>query len=102
MTFRSKFIPSFYLFMTTGNQTEEDTIAHRKLACFVRPQLLCGSSSASHMNDIDVLIEDSESQLFLKNENGICPDWFFCVDGGPDKNPRHLKSYATFLKNMWI
>jgi hypothetical protein len=89
--------------MTAGNETEEDedTIVPRKLACFVRPQLFCSSSSASHMEDINVLLGDSESQLFLKNENGIRPVWFFVVDGGPDENPRHLKnvsSYCSFFK----
>ncbi|CAG8836677.1 44363_t:CDS:2, partial [Gigaspora margarita] len=50
---------------------------------FIRPQYNVGTKSFNHI---------------FENNGQIKPIWVLLVDGGPDKNPRHLKNICRYSR----
>src|SRR6266498_3912665 len=51
------------------------------------------------MQDLESLTLDSKYDDMLKTSNRqIWPIWMLLVDGGPDKNPRHLKNIKVYCQ----
>ncbi|CAB4489746.1 unnamed protein product [Rhizophagus irregularis] len=94
---RQKLIPSVYLIMKP--EESKDELRTGQLAIFVCPQWSVGTSSLTHMQDLESLTLDSKYDDMLKTSNGqIRPIWMLLVDGGPDENPRHLKNIKVYCQ----
>ncbi|CAI2197250.1 6766_t:CDS:2, partial [Funneliformis geosporum] len=55
-----------------------------------------GTSSITHMQDLERLTLDPQYNDTLKTDGEIRPIWVLLVDGGPDENPRHLKNIKMY------
>jgi hypothetical protein len=81
------------------NQNESnDELRTGKLAIFVRPQWSLGTSSLTHMQDLESLASNSQYDDVLKTNGTIRPIWILLVDGGPDENPKHLKNIKSYCQ----
>ena len=94
--FGQKLIPSVYL-MIKPNEKNDD-LRTGQLAIFVRRQWSFGTSSLTHMEDLECLTQDSQYDDVLKFNGEIRPIWVLLVDGGPDENPRHLKNIKVYCQ----
>jgi hypothetical protein len=52
------------------------------------------------MHYLESLTLDSKYDDALKINGQIRSIWMLLVDGGPDKNPRHLKNIRVYSKNL--
>ncbi|GBC23550.2 hypothetical protein GLOIN_2v1766467 [Rhizophagus irregularis DAOM 181602=DAOM 197198] len=93
---QQKLIPSVYLLINLSDTN--DTFCNGQLSIFVRPQYHVGTSSSTHMSDLNSLIQDSQFDRILKINGQIKPIWILLVDGGPDENPRHMKNIFQYCK----
>src|SRR4051794_27120372 len=84
-----KLIPSISLIIKPNESNDE--LRTGKLAICVRHQWSFGTSSLTHMQDLESLTSDPQYDDALKINREIRPIWVLLVDGGPDENPRHLK-----------
>ena len=75
-----------------------DELRTGQLAIFVRRQWSLGTSSLTHMQDLESLVLDPQYNDILKKNEEIRPIWVLLVDGGPDENPRHLKNIKTYCQ----
>ena len=91
-----KLIPSVYLMIKPNESNDELRIG--KLAIFVRRQWSLGTSSLTHMQDLESLTSDPQYDDALKINGEIRPIWVLLVDGGPDENPRHLKNIKMYCQ----
>ncbi|PKY60731.1 hypothetical protein RhiirA4_431338 [Rhizophagus irregularis] len=91
-----KLVPSVYL-ITKPNESN-DELRTGQLAIFVRRQWSLGTSSLTHMQDLESLVLDPQYDDVLKTGREIRPIWVLLVDGGPDENPRHLKNIKTYCQ----
>ncbi|CAB4406867.1 unnamed protein product [Rhizophagus irregularis] len=91
-----KLIPSVYLMIKPNEANDE--LRTGQLAIFVRRQWSLGTSSLTHMQDLESLVLDSQYNDVLKKNGEIRPIWVLLVDGGPDENPRHLKNIKTYCQ----
>lgn len=91
-----KLIPSVYLMIKPNEANNE--LRTGQLAIFVRRQWSLGTSSLTHMQDLESLVLDSRYDDVLKKNGEIRPIWVLLVDGGPDENPRHLKNIKTYCQ----
>jgi hypothetical protein len=89
-----KLIPSVYLMIKPNDSNNE--LRTGQLAIFVRPQWSLGTSSVTHMQDLNSLTIDPKYDDVLKNNGDIRPIWILLVDGGPDENPRYLKNIKAY------
>ncbi|EXX75382.1 hypothetical protein GLOIN_2v1783204 [Rhizophagus irregularis DAOM 181602=DAOM 197198] len=89
-----KLVPSVYLMIKPNELNDE--LRTVQLAIFVRRQWSLGTSSLSHMQDLENLTLDPKYNDVLKTNREIRPIWVLLVDGGPDENPRHLKNIKTY------
>lgn len=89
-----KLIPSVYLMIKPNESSDE--LRTGKLAIFVRRQWSLGTSSLTHMQDLESLTLDPQYDDILKINGEIRPIWVLLVDGGPDENPRHFKNIKTY------
>jgi len=94
--FGQKLIPSVYL-MIKPNEKNDD-LRTGQLAIFVRRQWSFGTSSLTHMEDLECLTQDSQYDDVLKFNGEIQLIWVLLVDGGPDENPRHLKNIKVYCQ----
>uniref|UniRef100_U9U9H8 C2H2-type domain-containing protein n=1 Tax=Rhizophagus irregularis (strain DAOM 181602 / DAOM 197198 / MUCL 43194) TaxID=747089 RepID=U9U9H8_RHIID len=94
--FGQKLIPSVYLIINPNESNDE--LRTGKLAIFIRPQWSLGTSSLTHMQDLESLASNSQYDDALKTNGMIRPIWILLVDGGPDENPRHLKNIKTYCQ----
>ncbi|GBC47991.2 uncharacterized protein LOC106141435 [Rhizophagus irregularis DAOM 181602=DAOM 197198] len=93
---QQKLIPSVYLLINPSDTN--DTFRNGQLSIFVRPQYQIGTSSTSHMSDLNSLVQDSRFDEILKVNEQIKPIWILLVDGGPDENPRHMKNIIQYCR----
>ena len=93
---QQKLIPSVYLLINPSDTN--DTFRNGQLSIFIRPQYQIGTSSTSHMNDLNSLIQDNRFDEILKVDGQIKPIWILLVDGGPDENPRHMKNIFQYCR----
>ncbi|CAB4415079.1 unnamed protein product [Rhizophagus irregularis] len=93
---QQKLILSVYLLINLSDTN--DTFCNGQLLIFIRPQYQVGTSSATHMSDLNSLTQDSRFDEILKVNGQIKPIWIILVDGGPDKNPRHMKNIYQYCR----
>nr|CAG8683580.1 15397_t:CDS:2 [Entrophospora candida] len=91
-----KLVPSVYLMIKPNESNDE--LRTGQLAIFVRRQWSLGTSSHTHMQDLESLTLDPQYDDVLKTNGEIRPIWVLLVDGGPDENPRHLKNIKTYCQ----
>jgi len=93
---QQKLIPSIYLLINPSDTN--DTFRNGQLSIFVRPQYQVGTSSETHMNDLNSLTQDSRFDGILKVDGQIKPIWILLVDGGPDENSQHMKNIHQYCR----
>jgi len=91
-----KLVPSVYLMIKPNELNDE--LRTGQLAIFVRRQWSLGTSSITHMQDLERLTLDPQYNDILKTDGEIRPIWVLLVDGGPDENPRHLKNIKMYCQ----
>src|SRR5437763_1052409 len=69
--FRQKLIPLVYLMINPNEFNDE--LRTRKLAIFIRPQWSLGSSSLMHIQDLKILVLNSQYDNVLKTNGMIWP-----------------------------
>jgi hypothetical protein len=65
---------------------------------FIRLQYQVGTSSATHISDLNSLIQDSCFNEILKVDGQIKPIWIFLIDEGSDENPCHMKNIYQYCR----
>src|SRR2546430_7648818 len=93
---QQKLIPSVYLLINPRNTN--DTFRNGQLSIFICPQYQVGTSSATHMSDLNSLTQDARFDEILKTDGQIKPIWILLVDGGPDENLRHMKNIFEYCR----
>ncbi|CAJ0639169.1 5463_t:CDS:2 [Entrophospora sp. SA101] len=96
-----KLVPSVYLMIKPNESNDE--LRTGQLAIFVHCQWSLGTSSHTHMQDLESLTLDPQYDDLLKTNGAIRPIWVLLVDGGSDENPRHLKTLkhtVNFFENL--
>ena len=93
---QQKLIPSVYLLINPRDTN--DTFRNGQLSIFIRPQYQVGTSSATHMSDLNSLTQDARFDEILKTDGQIKPIWILLVDGGPDENSRHMKNIFEYCR----
>ncbi|GET58415.1 hypothetical protein GLOIN_2v1766467 [Rhizophagus irregularis DAOM 181602=DAOM 197198] len=91
-----KLVLSVYL-ITKPNESN-DELQTEQLAIFVRHQWSLGTSSLTHMQDLESLVLDPQYDDVLKTGGEIRPIWVLLVDERPDENPRHLKNIKIYCQ----
>ncbi|CAB4437126.1 unnamed protein product [Rhizophagus irregularis] len=91
-----KLVPSVYLMIKPNELNDE--LRTGQLAIHVRRQWSLGTSSLTHMQDLESLVLDPQYNDVLKTNGEIRSVWVLLVDGGPDENPRHLKNIKTYCQ----
>src|SRR5204863_2818790 len=66
---QQKLIPSVYLLINPKNTN--DTFRNGQLSIFIRPQYQVGTSSATHMSDLNSLTQDARFDEILKTDGQI-------------------------------
>ena len=95
-----KLIPSVYLVINPADSS--NTLRTGQLSIFIRPEYFVGTSSATHISDLENIVSN-ENFSILKKENKVRPIWVLLVDGGPDENPKHMKNiiqYAHLFRSL--
>src|SRR5438128_9423670 len=77
---KMKLIPSVYLVIDPVDSN--DALRSGQLAIFVRPEHFVGTSSLTHMSDLQSIIANQQFTAALMRENTIRPIWVLLVDGG--------------------
>ncbi|CAB4430947.1 unnamed protein product [Rhizophagus irregularis] len=93
---QQKLIPSVYLLINPSDMN--DTFRNGQLLIFIRPQYQIGTSSTTHIIDLNSLIQDSHFDEILKIDGHIKPIWIILVDGSLDKNSRHMKVIYQYCR----
>src|ERR1044071_9895352 len=75
-----------------------DNLRMGQLAIFVCRQWSLGTSSLTHMQDLESLILDPQYDDALKADGEIRPIWILLLDGRPDENQRHLKNIKKYIQ----
>src|SRR3954447_24700774 len=91
-----KLVPSVYLMIKPSESNDE--LRTGQLAIFIRRQWSFGTSSLTHMQDLESLTLNPEYDDVFKTNGEIRPIWVLLVNGGPDENPRHLKNIKTYCQ----
>lgn len=91
---KMKLIPSVYLVINPADSS--NTLRTGQLSIFVRPEYFNGTSSATHMADLESIVSDEEFSATLKKEGKVRPIWVLLVDGGPDENPKYMKNIIQY------
>ncbi|CAJ0841884.1 11266_t:CDS:2 [Entrophospora sp. SA101] len=89
-----KLVPSVYLMIKPNESNDE--LRTGQLAIFVCHQWSLGTSSHTHMQDLESFTLYPQYDDVLKINGEIRPIWVLLVDGRPDENPRHLKNIKTY------
>ncbi len=93
---QQKLILSVYLLINPSNTN--DTFHNGNLSIFICPQYQIGTSSTSHMSDLNSLTQDSRFDEILNVDGQIKPIWILLVDGDPDENPHHMKIFFSIVE----
>ena len=96
-----KLIPSVYLVINPADSS--NTLRTGQLSIFIRPEYFIGTSSMTHMVDLESIVSNEEVSITLKKEGKVRPIWILLVDGGPDENPKHMKNiiqYAHLFRTL--
>jgi hypothetical protein len=87
---KMKLIPSVYLVINPADSS--NTLQTGQLAIFIRPEYFIRTLSETHMADLESIVSDEDFSATIKENGQIKPIWILLVDGGPDKNPKHMKN----------
>ncbi|GET01626.1 uncharacterized protein LOC109428822 [Rhizophagus clarus] len=93
---QQKLIPSVYLLINPSDKN--DTFRNGQLSIYIRLQYQVGTSSEIHMNDLDLLTQDSHFDGILKVNSQIKPIWILLVNRGPDKKLRYIKNIHQYCR----
>jgi hypothetical protein len=96
---QQKLIPSVYLLINLSDTN--NTFRNGQLSIFVCPQYQVGTSLETHMNDLNLLTQDSRFDGILKVDGQIKPIWILLVNGGPNENLRHMKNIHQYCRMFW-
>ncbi|CAG8724067.1 40586_t:CDS:2 [Gigaspora margarita] len=91
---KQKLIPLVYLIINPENTNE--TLRQGQLSIYIRLEYFAGTLSLSHMRDLIDISKCNDFVLTLNNGDRLKSIWILLVDGGPDKNPKHLKNIAEY------
>ena len=91
---KMKLIPSVYLVINPADSS--NTLRTGQLSIFIRPEYFIGTSSKTHIADLESIISNEEFSTTLKKEDKVRPIWILLVDGGPDENPKHMKNIIQY------
>ncbi|CAG8849156.1 43538_t:CDS:2, partial [Gigaspora margarita] len=93
-----KLILSVYLIINPANSN--DSLRLGQLSIFIRPEYFVGTSSLTHMSDLQSIISNQQFAGALMKEDKIKPIFVLLVDGEPDENLKHMKNiiqYCSFF-----
>ena len=93
---KMKLIPSVYLVIDPVDSN--DALRSGQLAIFVRPEYFVGTTSSTHMSDLQSIVANQHFVRALTKNGQVRPIWVLLVDGGPDENPRHMKNIIEYCK----
>ncbi|CAG8820727.1 41786_t:CDS:2, partial [Gigaspora margarita] len=93
---KQKLIPSVYL--TIDLEDSNDSLHNGQLLIFICPQWLLKTSFLTHMVNLMQIVKNPDLSSKLKLEDEFKPILVLLVNGGPDKNPRHLKNIKEYCK----
>ncbi|GBC35238.2 hypothetical protein GLOIN_2v1766467 [Rhizophagus irregularis DAOM 181602=DAOM 197198] len=91
---KMKLIPSIYLVINPADSS--NTLRTGQLFIFIRPEYFIGTSSATHIVDLESTVKNENFSNTLKKENKVRPIWVLLVDGGPDENPKYMKNIIQY------
>ena len=91
-----KLVPSVYLMIKPNESNDE--LRTGQLFVFVHRQWSLGTSSLTHMQNLESLILNPQYSDVLKTKREIRPIWVLLVDGRPDKNQRYLKNIKIYCQ----
>ncbi|CAB4422741.1 unnamed protein product [Rhizophagus irregularis] len=91
---KMKLIPSVYL--TIDPTDSSNTLRTGKLSIFIRPEYFIGTSSETHIADLESIVSNEEFFTIIKKDDEVKPIWILLVDGGPDENPKHMKNIIQY------
>ncbi len=94
--FEQKLIPSVYLMIKLNEKN--DDLRTGQLAIFVCHQWSLGTSSLTHMQDLECLTQDFQYDDVLKFNREIWLIWVLLVNEGSDENPKHLKNIKIYCQ----
>ncbi|CAI2196674.1 5437_t:CDS:2, partial [Funneliformis geosporum] len=61
-----------------------------------QPEYFIGTSSTTHIVDLESIVSNEEFSTTLKKEGKVRPIWILLIDGGPDKNLKHMKNIIQY------
>ncbi|CAB4436548.1 unnamed protein product [Rhizophagus irregularis] len=93
---KMKLIPSVYLVINPADSS--NTLRTGQIFIFIRPEYFIGTSSATHIVNLKSIVknENFSNTHTLKKEDKVRPIWVLLVDGGPNKNPKHMKNIIQY------
>jgi len=92
---KMKLIPSVYLVINPADSS--NTLHTGQLSIFIRPEYFIGTSSTTHIVDLESIVSNEEFSTTLKKEGKVRPIWILLIDGGPDENLKHMKILFNML-----
>ena len=96
MSTKQKLIPSVYLLINLSDSSKTLCTGHMSIT--VRPEYFVGMSSRTHMADLIKIIHSEQFKETTKCEEKTKSIWVLIVDGGSDKNLKHLKNIFEYSK----
>ncbi|CAI2197094.1 3168_t:CDS:1, partial [Funneliformis geosporum] len=60
------------------------------------PEYFIGTSSITHIVDLESIVSNEEFSTTLKKEGKVRLIWILLVNGGPDENPKHMKNINQY------
>ncbi|CAI2198210.1 3780_t:CDS:2, partial [Funneliformis geosporum] len=60
------------------------------------PEYFIGTSSTTHIVDLESIVSNKEFSTTLKKEGKVRPISILLVDGGPDENPKRMKNIIQY------
>ncbi|CAB4476999.1 unnamed protein product [Rhizophagus irregularis] len=91
---KMKLIPSVYL--TIDPTDSSNTLRTGKLSIFIRPEYFIGTSSETHIADLESIVSNEEFFTIIKKDDEVKPIWILLVDSGPDENLKHMKNIIQY------
>ncbi|RGB32785.1 hypothetical protein C1646_762499 [Rhizophagus diaphanus] len=80
-----------------------NTLQTGQLSIFIRPEYFIGTSSATHITDLESIVKNKNFSNTLKKEDKVRPIWVLFVDSGPDENSKYMKNiiqYAHLFRSL--
>ncbi|GBC24607.2 hypothetical protein GLOIN_2v1766467 [Rhizophagus irregularis DAOM 181602=DAOM 197198] len=75
---KMKLIPSVYLVINPADSS--NTLRTGQLSIFIRPEYFIGTSSATHIADLESIVKNENFSNTLKKEDKVRPIWVLLID----------------------